>query len=89
MLLPIHCYSRNNGREWRRLVKNVCSYQVLLIAIETKDVDEDRRITAVCCSVNKTYFLFQNISHLEIWKIVDTWKNYLYYVLILLKCTSI
>ena len=43
MLLPIHCYSRNNGREWRELVKNACSYQVLLILIEIKDMDEDRR----------------------------------------------
>ena len=44
MVLPIHCYGRNNGGEWRELVKNVCSYQVLFIAIETKDMDEDRRI---------------------------------------------
>ena len=44
MLLPIHCYSRNNGHEWGELVKNVCSYQVLLIAIKTKDAGEDRRI---------------------------------------------
>ena len=44
MLLPIHCYDRNNRCEWGELVKNVCSYQVLLIAIKTKDVDKDRRI---------------------------------------------
>ena len=43
MLLPIHCYGRNNEREWRELVKNACSNQVLLIPIEIKDVDEDRR----------------------------------------------
>ena len=43
MLLPIHCYGRNNGCEWRELVENACSYQVLLITIEIKDVDEDRR----------------------------------------------
>ena len=33
MLLPIHCYGRNNEYEWRELVKNACSYQVLLIPI--------------------------------------------------------
>ena len=43
MLLPIHCYSRNNGREWRELVENACSYQVLPIPIEIKDTDENRR----------------------------------------------
>ena len=34
----------DNGCEWRELIKNVCSYQVLLIAIKTKDMDKDRRI---------------------------------------------
>ena len=47
MLLPIHCYGRNNGCEWRELVKNVCSYQVLLIVIKTKDADEDRRVISL------------------------------------------
>ena len=47
MLLPIHCYGRNNGHEWGELVKNVCSYHVLLIVIKTKDADEDRRIIFV------------------------------------------
>ena len=43
MLLPNHCSGRNNGREWREVVENACSYQVLLITIEIKDMDEDRR----------------------------------------------
>ena len=34
MLLPIHCYGRNNGHEWSELFENACSYQVLLILIE-------------------------------------------------------
>ena len=43
MLLPNHCSGRNNGHEWREVVENACSYQALLITIEIKDVDEDRR----------------------------------------------
>ena len=44
MLSPTHCSGRNNIRDWREVVKNVCSYQVLLIMIEIKDMDKDRRI---------------------------------------------